>query len=341
MSSKRAPEWVTDETRISAMLDDPIIPVLRDDYPTEIDDHGEKVILDCRFYWTPQPEEHRHPGPAPVAPVEPIPPAQIASAGQVWETRLAAKANAVFSRNQAFARRLKAHKAWIHSMKKFESRQAAHTALIQAHNHALSALRLDFSPNGTGPPPAPSHPQPDIIFTHGRHTENHRASTFRSLQNIYPTNTFAGRSMGARTCARAALYNAHITKLIFFTIPLMRGLEELFDEVLALPAEVDVLFVVGDADDRCPEIVMHGVRKRMRARSWLIRVVRGDHALWYMPEERRVKICEVAGQLAAEWNRDDGVGGGRDPEKTEMVLDWEGDDYNGRPRWTEWMRIVD
>ena len=62
----------------------------------------------------------------------------------------------------------------------------------------------------------------------------------------------------------------------------------------------------------------------MRARTWWVRMVNGDHALWYDPDEKRTALCNIAGQIAARWNVS------RDPELTELT------DAN-QPTWTNWM----
>ena len=52
---------------------------------------------------------------------------------------------------------------------------------------------------------------------------------------------------GKSAAARAQIYSP-VRKLIFFTYPLTRALEERYEELLALEASTDVLFVVGDSD---------------------------------------------------------------------------------------------
>ncbi|KAI9732736.1 MAG: hypothetical protein M1818_007470 [Claussenomyces sp. TS43310] len=205
--------------------------------------------------------------------------------------------------------------------------ESDHTAAMQTYQTALApALAL----------------QPDFIFTHGKGSRldnptivafaqgfarTHRVLCFegddnmvrrtvlfRSLANLYPTATVVGgRSMGSRAAVRSAIYSP-IKKLIFFTYPLTRDLQERYEELLALDCDTDVLFIVGDMDPLCIELLLKPVRARMRARSWWIRMVNGDHALWWEPEAARHNICNVAGQLAAKWHES------RDPALTEMTL---------------------
>ena len=207
---------------------------------------------------------------------------------------------------------------------------------------------------------APLEPLPDLINTHGRGSNldngavvafttgiarlktvlsfndpgdlNHRAATFRALLNANPSvDTLGGRSMGARAAARAQLYTV-ANKLIFFTYPLVRGRQERYEELLALDADVDVLFVVGDEDPLCVELHLQAIRSRMKAPSWWLKVARGNHALNFDHDlTKRYAICNVAGQIAAAWSMEEG----RDPEKTELTLDWDEDTRTAV--WTPWM----
>ena len=203
----------------------------------------------------------------------------------------------------------------------------------------------------------PAMPGPDMIFTHGRGSElsneaivaftegwartqtilsfeelgdlNTRAGIFRALMLAYPSAaSLGGRSMGARAAVRGLMYSP-ARKLVLFTYPLIRCLEERFEELLELKSDVDVLFVLGDSDALCHEMHLKAVRQRMRARTWWIRMVNGDHALWYDPDEKRNALCNIAGQISARWNVS------RDPELTELTLDW--DDDANQPTWTNWM----
>jgi len=58
-----------------------------------------------------------------------------------------------------------------------------------------------------------------------------------------------------------------VRKLIFFTYPLLYGTEEHYEELLQLSSDLDVLFVVGDADPECVELHLAAIRNRMRART--------------------------------------------------------------------------
>jgi hypothetical protein len=202
-------------------------------------------------------------------------------------------------------------------------------------------------------------PKPDIVFTHGRSenldataleaftkgfartqtclsfldpgTLEHRTLTFHSLLSFFPTTSLGGRSDGARSACRAAIWSP-IRKLIFFTYPLIRDTEARYEELLQLASDVDVLFIVGDSDHLCTELPLSAIRRRMRARTWWIRVKGADHGFLMKGDvEAQQGLCGAAGQLAARWN----VDGGRDPGRTEMTLQW--DEERKEAVWTGWM----
>jgi len=206
-------------------------------------------------------------------------------------------------------------------------------------------------------------PQPDIIFNHGHRNGldvaslvafsegfartqtclsfvdfgdlEHRTSTFRSLMSAFPSAAVGGRSYGSRSSCRAAIWSP-VRKLIFFTYPLVRGIDERYEELLQLSSDVDVLFVVGDSDPLCVEMHLAAIRKRMRARTWWIRVIGADHQFSMRGNNGAgTKLCNVAGQIAAKWN----VEGGRDLEKTELTLQY--DKVNKQAVWTEWFAHPD
>lgn len=71
--------------------------------------------------------------------------------------------------------------------------------------------------------------------------------------------------------------------------------------MLALGADTDVLFIIGDSDVLTPETHLKEVRARMKARSWWIRLVQGDHQfkIWETKTIRDA-ILNIAGQMAAK-----------------------------------------
>jgi hypothetical protein len=213
----------------------------------------------------------------------------------------------------------------------------------------------------------PTMPTPSLILTHGRGSTldhsptnafalgfarhspalgfefisddlNARATVFRALLNHYPgTPAFGGRSAGSRAAARAVSYTS-VKNLILFTVPLVRGLEMRDEELCALSADTNVLIVSGNDDPLSIEIILRAVRKRMRARTWWIKLHQADHKVEYLETkdkypDRAARICDVAGQIAAKW-----LGGERDEKKTEMTIGW--DLEIARPTVTPWTEMV-
>ncbi|CZR50469.1 uncharacterized protein PAC_00342 [Phialocephala subalpina] len=327
--------WITDAAIISKMLSPPSVPVVREGFLTPIHDNGQ--IVDIK---------------TPIVPIEPT----FYNQDVVTSTQLHDQ-----WRNVRMSAYRTTVEKWEAQLEVFERYQAYVDS-------------LDVSPLTVSPPPFPTpSPAPDMIITHGRgsdfdtpplvgfnlgwartqsdlcfssdkkaketETANHCAATFRSLESIYGAPTLGGRSFGALAAANASCNNDNVKKLICYTVTITRGLDELLPEpLLVLRPEIYVLFIVGDADERCPEIILHPLRKKMKARSWSMKVEEGDHALLFSPEQKRLDITEVIGQISAEWNR---VEHKRDLERTEVVVGWKGDNFTGRSQWMEWMALED
>lgn len=365
MSKDRAEKsavWVTDPVRIAKMLDEPERRVIRNDFITEIEDEGQPVNVPCRVYWTPRPDELVHPGVAPVAPAKPPRPAAppALTPEDYNDAERVSRQVSWFNARKTWAAD---HKQWVEVLLPKRQRESkAYDEELARYN----STRADNSTEVAGPPARIAADGPSMILTHGRgsnldvpavvgfnlgfartqssfcfsagrDSEEHRGATFNALADKYRTDTYCGRSMGGRAANWGALHRTGIRKLIFFTYPLIRErwpLEDWLLDLRSTPDEpLDVLFVVGNDDARAPEILLHAVRKKMKVRTWWIRVILGDHGLFYIPEARRVKMAQVMGQLAAQWSVN------RDSSRTELIVEWEGDFYTGRPRWTDWVAL--
>lgn len=121
-----------------------------------------------------------------------------------------------------------------------------------------------------------------------------------------------GRSMGARAAVIAAseLLSQSKSKstapktLVLVSYPLKGPNNDIRDKILLdLPSAVNVLFVIGDRDSMCPLELLNDVRKKMKAKSWLVVVAGMDHGM-HGKNERA--LVELSGKWAAEW-----VGGER------------------------------
>lgn len=89
---------------------------------------------------------------------------------------------------------------------------------------------------------------------------NERAGTFRALMLAFRSAlTLGGRSMGARAATRGSMYSP-ANKPIMFTFPLVHGLEERYEELLELKADIDILFLVGDFDALCTDMHLKALR---------------------------------------------------------------------------------
>jgi hypothetical protein len=113
-------------------------------------------------------------------------------------------------------------------------------------------------------------------------------------------------------------------------------LEEHYDELLNLEADTDVLFIVGDADPQAPEQQLKALRQNMQARTWRVKVLKGDHAftLGGVGGDQQAATCNIMGQLAVRWNMSDN----RDPALSELTLSW--NDQTNQCDWTAWSAPV-
>lgn len=300
-----------------------------------------QALIPCRIYHTPHAAKNdsaQDPGPppvAPIAPTEPIP-NQPRGPGRPSKVTLATEAA-----NNVYA-------------DSYPAMLAAYQAHLAAYQTALDAYKELTGNSAEGKWIKEEDPRPDVIFTHGRsvlerpaiirfmegfaRTQTilcfedsldfpHRINVFRALLAKYPsTNVLAGKSMGARAAARAQLYS-HVKKIIFFTYPLVRGLDQRYEELLALEPDTEVLFIIGDSDPLAVEMHLKAIRARMRAKSWWLKVVNGDHAMWF-EDPGTDAICNVIGQIAARWNVE------RDDKLTDLTIGWDGKEKVAK--WTEW-----
>ena len=167
---------------------------------------------------------------------------------------------------------------------------------------------------------------PILCFT-GTDNMDNKVSLFHSLRQRYPTaTTHGGRSLGARSSCRASIYSP-TKKLLLWSYPLVRDLDFRTEELLALPADVQVLFTMGTCDAMCPELLLAAVRKRMRAQSWCIRIEGGNHQFDFDHAE---EICGIVGQIAGIWSslRWNTAGG------TELTVLW--NEGENRVTWGRW-----
>ena len=142
--------------------------------------------------------------------------------------------------------------------------------------------------------------------------------------------TLGGRSMGARAAVMASSKTTNVTSLILVSYPLQSDKGALRDEILlALPAEMAVLFISGDRDTMCDLSKLNQVRAKMAARSWLVIVRGADHGMIMNSvnggKEATEAVGVETGRVAAEWVERGGGGalwhGGAE---TEGEIGWDG-----------------
>ena len=134
-----------------------------------------------------------------------------------------------------------------------------------------------------------------------------------------------GRSMGARAAVVSINERgAKEGKLVLVSYPLLGQNGEVRDKILLeIDEDVEVLFVSGDGDKMCDLEQLAGVRKKMKAKTWLIVVKGADHGMSLKPKEAVEKMRAYTGEAAARWVK----GEGKEEDKTECVLRW---DAHGR-----------
>ena len=127
-----------------------------------------------------------------------------------------------------------------------------------------------------------------------------------------------GRSMGARAAVLTALERSadedvaeKVKALVLVSYPLMAGTNgekrepERREQILKdLSENVEVLFIVGDADAQCPLEMLEEVRGEMKAKSWLCVVEGADHGMSMKPKKASEGMRKKTGEVAAAWLKD-------------------------------------
>jgi len=201
-------------------------------------------------------------------------------------------------------------------------------------------------------------PKPDVLLTHGEGSQldnpsldafaeglagthivlcfedqgsvERRAATFKLLLDDFPSVTaFGGRSKGSVAAVEASL-TSNVKKLILFSLPLSykgstdpgRDLFHLSQDLLQLQQNVEVLFIGGDRDELCHFEDLAESRKRMKARSWWIRIKGADHGIKFEMEKRR-SVCEFMGKIAGKWLSGDVSAFSKSEKTADVLVDWD------------------
>jgi len=135
---------------------------------------------------------------------------------------------------------------------------------------------------------------------------------------------YGGRSMGARAAVLAAQADESIKTLVLVSYPLIGPGGAVRDRILLdIRSDVDVLFISGDGDSMCDFPRLATLRKKMKAKSWMVVVEGADHGM-NLKGGKKMKaateeVAKETGRIAARWIE------ARDEEQKDMKLNWNGD----------------
>lgn len=311
---------------------------------------SDGLSIPCRLYFTPK-ADPSHFSSAPLLPPAPRRPYHLPKRGRGRPSKLRlAQETAHQTATEIYNQDL------VH----YRTELSAHRLAVQDHELTVTAYKKKLAAIQSNPELL----KPDCIFTHGADSQldnpalaaftqgfarthtvlgfedrgdtNHRAASFRTLLNAFPSVTsFGGRSRGSVAAVGASL-STSIKKLILFSYPLGEGKILNDEELLQLDEHTEVLFVGGDSDSLCHLLHLAEVRRKMKAKNWWIRIVGADHGIRFEPPEKRRKVCEVLGQIASSWFREDQGEWKRSVERTELVVRW--DERKRKVDWTAWER---
>ena len=154
--------------------------------------------------------------------------------------------------------------------------------------------------------------------------------TIKTFQHETPL-ALGGRSMGARAAVLASMPDTKY--LILASYPLQTAKETRDQILLDLPSDNEVLFISGNHDSMCDLTKLDQVRKKMKAKTWLIRVRDADHGMNVKPKKATRAIGEETGMLAVEWLDT------RRESETEREVWWEdkdeGDGHVNNGHWAK------
>lgn len=154
-----------------------------------------------------------------------------------------------------------------------------------------------------------------------------------------------GRSMGSRAAILAANELAPkielpeniavpiAKRLVLVSYPLVAPSGEVRDQLLLdLGEGYEVLFIIGSRDAMCPLDHLEDVRRKMKAKSWLLQVHGADHGMSVTPKSVVDQVVEETGRIAGLWIRD------RDHARRESLIEVETDHNEAVVRWGGWCK---
>jgi predicted alpha/beta-hydrolase family hydrolase len=148
-----------------------------------------------------------------------------------------------------------------------------------------------------------------------------RTEMFRAVMKHQAWDeALGGRSMGARAAVVASHGEDSVKALVLVSYPLKNDKGELRDQILLdLDEGVHVLFISGDRDSMCDLPELDGVRRKMKAKSWLVIASGADHGMNMKPKKATDDIGRLSGELAAKWFNE------RNATWTESSIGWNGE----------------
>jgi predicted alpha/beta-hydrolase family hydrolase len=152
-----------------------------------------------------------------------------------------------------------------------------------------------------------------------------------------------GRSMGSRAAILAANElkvgvdasaetEVPIAKcFVLVSYPLVAPSGDVRDQLLLdLDAEHEVLFMIGSRDTMCPLDHLEEIRRKMTAKSWLVRLQGADHGMNVKPNSAVEALVEESGRVAALWLSE------RNVTRRESIISVEVDGDGLEARWSRW-----
>ncbi|KAI0156386.1 hypothetical protein GGR57DRAFT_463302 [Xylariaceae sp. FL1272] len=184
------------------------------------------------------------------------------------------------------------------------------------------------------------------VLAFNKDTENDNTDKRVAAMNYFfndgygTVRAMGGRSFGARVAARTTAFGSGNKNLILWSYPLVRDMDIREEELLALSADVKVLFIRGMEDYMNPEPIFKSVREKMRAKTWVIHILKVNHGFTNLPGvAAELALSRCIGVIAGLWLRGD-VSNPQKPNSwdpadgTDMVMKW--NDKTKQVEWTGW-----
>jgi predicted alpha/beta-hydrolase family hydrolase len=164
-----------------------------------------------------------------------------------------------------------------------------------------------------------------LLYFQGTMNLNSRTKMFNAvIENEGWGQVLGGRSMGARAAVMAAHERHDVKALVLVSYPLKNEKGNVRDQILLdLNQDIEVVFISGDRDEMCNLDQLAGVRREMKAKSWLVVVRDADHGMNMKPKKATAVIGRLAGEIASKWLDE------HDATSTEAFISWDDEKCGG------------